>query len=227
MRRFLADPLPSTGEELLLAPDISHHLLRVTGIAPGEEVELFDGRGRAARAALVAAEGGRARVRGLSGPAAEPPRAPLLLLAGLMRQGPFDTLVRMGTELGMTALWPVRCRRSVAHGERADRWERIARSAAAQCGRSDVPVVEAPRSLPAVLSALPPAFPRLVCVPGAPVGLAPAGPLAVLLGPEGGLDDEEVAVAQEAGFRPFGLGDTVLRGDTAAAAALALLLMRA
>lgn len=225
MRRFLADVLPEPGAELCLQRDISHHLLRVTGIAPGEQVELFDGRGRAVVARLVGVDAGLARVRGEADlPQAAPP--PLVLLAGLMRQGPFDTTVRMATELGVTELAPVLCRRSVARGERVDRWERIARAAAAQCGRNDVPKVANPCFLRDALSALPAGHHRLVCVPGAPVGLAPAGPLAILLGPEGGLAPDEIELAGDSGFEPFGLGGTVLRGDTAAATAMALVLLR-
>jgi 16S rRNA (uracil1498-N3)-methyltransferase len=225
MRRFLADVLPEPGAEQWLARDISHHLLRVTGIAPGEQVELFDGNGGTVVARLVGVEAGLARVQGVSVLQQDAP-TPVFLLAGLMRQGPFDTTVRMATELGVTTLVPVLCRRSIARGERVDRWERIARAAATQCGRSDVPTVENPGTLAAAIGSVPAGFHRLVCVPGAPVGHAPAGPLAVLLGPEGGLTPDEVGLAGDHGFEPFGLGPTVLRGDTAAATAMALLLLR-
>ncbi len=223
MRRFWSPvPLDDPPERLLLDAGESHHLLRVVGIAPGEAVEVFDGRGHAVRARLLGAREGRAELA-VEAPAAVPRRPARWLLAGLSRAAAFDTVVRMATELGATVIQPVLADRSVARGDRRDRWLRIVRAAASQCGRADLPEVRAPVRLAAALAALPVDLPLRLCVPGAE-RLAPVpGPAAVATGPEGGWSEAEVALARERGCALVGLGPTVLRADTAAAAALALL----
>lgn len=223
MRRFRAPALPAEGGRVLLDPEASHHLLRVTLVARGERVRLFDGAGAEAEARLVGVEQGLAVLE------AEPPTAArageeVWLLPSLVRHEAFDTLLRMATELGVTRILPVIAARSVARGERLDRWRRILSSSAAQCGRADEPEIQEPTPLAAALSAVPERYDRRVYVPGeeAHPGLAPpASPCALLLGPEGGLEAAEVALAVARGFTPDHLGPNVLRADTAAVVALA------
>lgn len=207
----------------MLSAGASHHLLRVAGIAPGERVELFDGRGGACHAALLSVSGGRAEM-GFLGVVSRPPRPTRWLLMGLTRGPAFDLVVRMSTELGVDRIQPVLLKRSVATGDRRKRWERIAQSAAAQCGRDTVPELAAPATLEAAIATLPEGIVRRVCVPGAATLPGVDAAAALLLGPEGGLTDREVAAAVEAGFEPMGLGPLTLRADTAAAAGLASLL---
>lgn len=198
----------------------SHHLLRVTGVARGERVRLIDAGGLEAEAELLEVEEGLAVLR--SAPARPaPPSEEVWLLQGLVKHEAMDTLVRMATELGVTQLVPVLAERSVARGDRAARWVRIAEAAALQCGRAELPTVHEPLPLAAALGLLPPGLDRRVYVPGAPTRPPPAGPCALLLGPEGGLSPAEVAEAIQGGFLPEGLGPRVLRADTAAAAVLA------
>jgi len=111
-------------------------------------------------------------------------------------------------------------------GRRA-RWEKIAREAARQCGRADVPAVAAPATLEAALAA--PELPerRLVLSPEAGARplralLPDRAPTALLVGPEGGLASAEVEAARAAGFVPVSLGPRILRVETAAIVAVAL-----
>lgn len=223
MRRFLCATLPAPSAPRRLSAAVSHHLLRVAGIAPGEPVELFNGRGGACRAELLSVSGGIAEMGFLSDVPA-PERPERWLLVGMTKGPALDLIVRLATELGADHICPVLLRRSVARGDRRDRWERIAKSAAAQCGRQRLPRLVAPAGLEAALAALPAGIEGRVAVPGAPTLAAVDGPAALLLGPEGGLTDEEVEQAVAAGFVPAGLGPLVLRADTAAAAGLARLL---
>ncbi|NOY27856.1 MAG: 16S rRNA (uracil(1498)-N(3))-methyltransferase [Oligoflexia bacterium] len=220
MRRFLAPALPGMGQDLELDPDVSHHLLRVTGIAPGELVCIFDGRGGQALAELTGTNQGRARLR-QTGPTETTQLAAVVLLIGICKHAAMDTLVRMATELGAGQIQPVITQRSVARGDRSKRWSRIAESSAAQCGRAQLPLVHPVRSLPTALDALAPELPGLVLVPGGEDTAPWSAPLAILVGPEGGLSAAEVALARTHGFRTAGLGTRVLRADTAVAAALA------
>jgi len=146
-----------------------------------------------------------------------------------------DLLVQKTSELGVARIVPVVTERSVARpdaegadGKRA-RWEKIAREAARQCGRADVPEVAAPTPLADALAApdLPPR--RLALFEGerarslrAELAETAPAPTALLVGPEGGLAPAEMAAARAAGFVPVGLGRLILRVETAAIVAVAL-----
>ena len=219
VRRFLSPQLPTVDAVIALEAGVSHHILRVTGIAPGESIELFDGQGGVCEAVLEGVDAGCARVRwaGAGTTLSLPPR---WLLMGLLKRQSFDSVVRMATELGAGAIWPVQLSRCVPKGGRLDRWERIAAAAAGQCGRTSLPDLQPARSLADCLAALPEGVSGRVFVPGAQRQPRLAGPAAALLGCEGGLTPAEIALAAEAGFLPAGLGPLTLRADTAAVAAL-------
>jgi len=222
MRRFRSDEIPGIGEEVVLDEEVSHHLLKVTRVRRGGRVELFDGLGRLAEAVLVDGPGGRARLRVESvqevATAAEPLHACLAVTKGPR----FETAVRMAVELGATEIWPVLAKRSVARGDRAERWSRVVEGAVGQSGRIAVPTVHPLCPVHEVVaSACWEAVPlRWVCVPGGEAVAGSAGPAAVLIGPEGGWTDAEVALAVDQGWQPAGLGSQVLRAETAVAAAL-------
>lgn len=220
MRRFQAPALPAQGGPVLLEPEASHHLLRVTGIAPGEAVILFDAAGLEARARLEGAQGGRALLYAEAArPAAGLPER--WLLASLVKHEAFDLLVRMATELGATRILPVLAARSVARGDRADRWRRIAASAAAQCGRAALPAIADPIGLAEALARVPEGHERRIYAAEGERLPPPGPPCSLLLGPEGGFTTGELILACDAGFRSESLGGLALRADTAAAAALA------
>jgi 16S rRNA (uracil1498-N3)-methyltransferase len=221
VRRFNAPSLPRAGGEVALEPEVAHHLLDVVRITRGEHVVLFDGRGMEVRAVLRDVAAGVPVLVTVEDPRSARPEAPLHLLLAVLKGPSMDEAVRMATEAGMTDLHPVLTARSVAKGERGDRWERIARSAAQQSGRGDVPALHPLRSLDEALAALPEGLERRIALPGAPRLGPAAGAAAVLVGPEGGLTSAEVARATAARFQPFGLGRWVLRAETAAAVACA------
>lgn len=220
MRRFYAVKLPTPGELVTLDDLTSHHLLRVTGVAPGELVELFDGQGQAVTAMLVGPTGGRAVLKGAGQPQARPRRPERVLLVGLPKKPAWELTLRMVTELGATELRPFIARRSVATGDHTDRWERIVHEAARQCGRADWPRLTPLRPLTAQLEGLPEGD-RYALSPGGPLLAPAAGDLALLSGPEGGLTGPELELAEAQGFVLAGLGPLTLRADTAPVAALA------
>ena len=202
---------------MVLDDAVSHHLLKVTLVPRGHRVMLFCGDAEV-EAELVGVEDGRAVLEG-RGPArrvASDRR--LVLLVGLPRKPAWERILRMGTELGVSEFRPFVARHSVAKGDKVARWSRICEEAARQCGRGSAPSVRAPDSS-GLFDGLPSR--RLVLQPGAPVGAPEAGDMALLIGPEGGLHPDELEQAQAAGFVAAGLGDWVLRSDTAAVAALA------
>lgn len=219
VRRFLVPGVPSAGELIALDETTSHHLLRVTGIAPGESVEIFDGTGEAAEAALVKVEEGAAVLNVLRRWSdAKAAHATHVLLAQTRAQV-LDGTLRMVTELGVSSIQIVHMARCVAKGDKRERWSRIIASAAAQCGRTVLPELRAPDTLSGALEGREGAC--LVMVPGSPAQRPSQGAVHLLVGPEGGITPEELAHVEEAGWTPAGLGSTVLRADTAAVAAVA------
>ncbi|MGB0638206.1 MAG: RsmE family RNA methyltransferase [Myxococcota bacterium] len=218
MRRFLAKTLVPAGDSLTLDSGVSHHMLRVTGIAPGEIVELFDGNGRSCRAELVSVESGDAVLRVLEYVDSPVSSRHVRLVLSQLRASTMDGVLRMATELGVSEIQVVQAARCVAQGDKRDRWTRVVTAAAGQCGRADVPVLPAPVSVGHVLSQV--QGTRLICVPGAAVVAAPEGDVTLLVGPEGGFTDDEVSQATALGWLAVGLGGSVLRADTAAVAGL-------
>ncbi len=235
--RLPVDPDELAAGALTLDGPRLHYVCRVLRLGGGDELELFDGAGRRARARL---EGVSRRQARLTVEAPEPARpveaaTRLELLFGVPRGDGGDRIVRAGTELGVAAFSPVLVARSVARppAKRRERWARIAREAARQCGRATVPAVADPRPLADALAALPDeASLRLVAweeersgTVGAGVG-GPRAAAALLGGPVGGVPADEVDAAATAGFAPVTLGPRVLRAPTAAVVASALVLHR-
>ena len=218
VRRFLAEGLSGVGSVVTLSEEVSHHVLRVTGIAPGETVELFDGVGAACHAVLLGSENGLARLKVVNSVAQEASGTRVDLVVAQTRANTMDTVLRMVTELGVQSIQVVHTERCVARGDKRDRWRRIVESAAAQCGQNHVPEVRAPLPLSDVLSSVEGV--RLVCAPGSPVGSFPGDRVTILVGPEGGLSESELADAERCGWTRVGLAETVLRADTAAVAAV-------
>ncbi len=222
MRRARVGALPGDGASCLLDDAVVHHLTRVLRLAPGAPVLLFDGQGGEADATLDAGSPPRSATQ--HGPARHAaPAPPVHLLLAVVKGPAMDLAVRMATEAGATSIHPVFTERSVARGDRGDRWQRIAGAAAAQCRRADVPTVLPAVSLDAALARVAAVTTRLVAHPGSPPVSPADGECAVLVGPEGGLTDAEVAQCTRAGWRTASIARHVLRADTAAAVAVARL----
>ena len=222
--------LPDT--DMPLPGPVAHHAERVLRLAVGDVVTLFDGRGGECAATLLAL--GKQPVARL-GPRLEADcESPLqiTLVQALASGDKMDWVVQKAVELGAVAIQPVAAERSVLKlaGDRADKrvahWQQIAVAACEQSGRNRVPQVAPILPLAKYLAQ---AFDgtRLVLAPGAAGALAgkarPSGPLAVLIGPEGGWSPAELALAEHAGCAPLALGPRVLRTETAGLAALAAL----
>ena len=121
MRRFPVDTVPGKGGRIALSDPAAHHALEVVHLRAGEVVEVFDGNGRVATARF--AEGAWLEV--LDEGRIARPGFPLHLLIGIPKGPAMDDAVRDGTEAGATDIHPILVSRSIAKGERVDRWERI------------------------------------------------------------------------------------------------------
>jgi 16S rRNA (uracil1498-N3)-methyltransferase len=241
VRIHVPGPLPADAT-LELPSQAAQHVARVLRLAPGDALTLFDGLGGEWPATIRAVSGSAVRVATGARRALER-ESPLriTLLQALARGEKMDWVLQKATELGVARLQPVACERSVVQldGGRADKrlahWHGVVVAACEQCGRNRVPEVLPPLRLDAACAAVDAPL-RLVLAPGAarPLGAAlraataPAGvprppEVALLVGPEGGLAEAEVELARRAGFEAVALGPRVLRTETAAIAALALL----
>jgi 16S rRNA (uracil1498-N3)-methyltransferase len=214
-----------------------HYLSRVLRLEAGDALEVFDGQGRAFDARLVSV--GETSARLSLGPARDAPRArAITVVQGLPKGDKLELVLQKGTELGVAAFAPAACARSVvkldakAAAARVTRWRKVVEEAARQCGRADVPKVEEPASLAAVAAALPEGTAvfvldeeaRAVTLSQAFATLEGARtPVALVVGPEGGLDRAEVAALERRGATPVTLGRLVLRTETAALAAVSVL----
>lgn len=228
-RRRLHVP-PDRIEGAVARPDAAslHYMADVLRLPPGAPLEVFDGAGSAWDASFTGSELRLGERR-----PAPRPGATVWLAFALARGEKGDWIVQKGTELGVSRLVPWQAERSVVRldpdraAERARRWRRIAEEAARQCGRAEVPEVALPGTLAAALDA-PGGFVRIAFHAGAGAPLASLvrpgtpGTLAVV-GPEGGLTEREVEACVAAGCGLATLGPRVLRAETAAVVAAALL----
>ena len=220
MRRFPVEILPVADQATALSRRASHHLLHVLRLGTGARILLFDGRGMQVEAVVQDVTESLAVVRATSTPSRAAPTHALHLLLGQLKGPAMDLAIRMATEAGATEIHPMRCARSVAKGDRRDRWHRIAAAAAGQCGRADVPQIHGP-SLMSEALLRPGDMVRVVAAfGGVPLHRA-VGPAAVVIGPEGGLTPHEIEEAMSGGYEAVTLGSWTLRADTAVAVALA------
>jgi len=230
------------GIELELPAGAARHV-QVLRLQPGDAITLFHGGleplGPGGEFEARITHMGRSSVRvqvGAHHPVERESARAVHLLAGITANERMDWLVEKATELGAASITPLLAERSVLKlkGERGEKkrahWQAIAIAACEQCGRNRVPVVHEAVELAAWLASAGQAVPaeRLVLSlragSTALQGRAPgAAPVVLLSGPEGGLSPAEEALAVAQGFAPVGLGARVLRAETAALAALALL----
>jgi len=220
-QRFFSDE-PITGDAATVTGPEAHHLLHVMRLGVGDRATLFDGTG-VEFAAEVTAIGRRDVTFAILDRRAVDRESPVALSLGvaLPKGDRQKTLVEKLTELGATRLTPVVTERSVAaaKGSSLDKLRRLVIEASKQCGRNRLMEITEPLTLEEFFRAAPEGE-RLIACPG--VGAGAMWPtsrsVAVLVGPEGGFSEAEVAAARDAGWRSISLGERVLRVETAAIA---------
>ncbi|MCA2981706.1 MAG: 16S rRNA (uracil(1498)-N(3))-methyltransferase [Myxococcaceae bacterium] len=230
MKRVLV-PKAAPGAVRLEGPRF-HHLSVVQRVAVGDAVEVFDGEGQVFDATVEALDGAAVTLR-LSGARRVLAPRRVVVVQGLPKAEKLELVLQKGTELGASAFLPAQARRSVARldgkeAQKLARFRRIVEEAARQCGRADVPEVLTPCALEAadvtgaamlVLDEAEKAVPLSMALDALPAD----APLALVVGPEGGLDRAEVQALVSRGARTVTLGPRILRTETAALAALAVI----
>lgn len=234
LNRIFCDGPLATGATVPLSSAGAYHVARVLRMREGAPLIVFDGSGVDYQAEIVQVDGDKVTVhlRNQTPGTAESPLR-ITLVQGVSRSERMDWTLQKATELGAAAVAPVLTSRSVVRldekqaAKKQAHWRGIVIGACEQCGRSRVPAVSAPVSLRDYFANVRKDGMRLVLSPSAPASLTGIASLPskveLLIGPEGGLDDEEVSAAQKSGFMPVRLGPRVLRTETAAVVALTVL----
>ncbi len=226
--RLAAGPLRIEGDE-------HHYLARVRRLRAGDDVTVFDGAGREAPARIRHIDRSGASLEVGEPRTGAAPALPIAVAFAPVKGDRSEWMIQKLVELGATALYPVQTARSVVvpRGRRADarvdRYRAIAAEAARQSRNPTIPRIEPIAPLADILATLSDAELKLALWEGArdtPLRAAlperaPAE-VALLIGPEGGLSDEEIEQAEAAGFAAVGLGPRILRAETAAIAAVAI-----
>ncbi|WBY17807.1 16S rRNA (uracil(1498)-N(3))-methyltransferase [Erythrobacteraceae bacterium WH01K] len=219
---------PVGDETISIEGNQAHYLTRVMRISPGDAVVLCDDatgewacevKETSKRSVLLEP------VRKLREREAVPD---VWLCPALLKKDRFDLVLEKATELGVARIRPIVARRSVADKLNLGRARTVTTEAAEQCARTALPVLDNPVSLKDLLKAWPEDralffADELGGADAASSFSGTAGPAAILVGPEGGWDDaEREAIRAHPSARPISLGPRILRGETAAIAALSI-----
>lgn len=236
-RRFFVEGQREVGATVEIAGDDARKIARVLRLRAGDRIEIVDSSAKTFAASIGGI--GRTVTVTLLEKTRETASDVAALRVEVAQAVPkaqrMDFVVEKCTELGARAFLPFYCERSVArtvHAEKLARWRRIARTAAQQCGRSEIPEVLAPLQFGALLER----FSRYDAVLFAwemaeaiPLHerlreiLPRAGTMLVIIGPEGGFTHDEAERAVDHGAALLWLGPRILRTDTAAIALLAVI----
>ena len=224
MHRIFCTEIPEAGEVFQPASREAEHLFKVFRARPGDAVELLDGRGKRAEAEVIP---GKQLIINTVSVCAEPEEK-LHLCCALPRRQKFDVLLKQAAELGAWSIRPVNCERSVAEGNPRERWEVLLQEACKQSGNPFLPEIFREADVKDTLEALKQEnidiyYGSVKVIPLLDDALPRNRQKAVLIGPEGGFTDAEVEVIENAGGKPLNLGPHILRLETAAVAALAVL----
>ncbi|MFD6416325.1 16S rRNA (uracil(1498)-N(3))-methyltransferase [Streptomyces sp. NPDC060194] len=237
----LAEAVVAVGGEFVLEGPEGRHAVSVKRLEPGEDVTLTDGRGTRASCVVLAAEGRERLTVRVDALAVEPePEVRITVVQALPKGDRGEVAVETMTETGVDAIVPWQAARCITQwrGDRGlkalGKWRATAREAGKQSRRVRFPLVEEARTTRQLAPLLAAAdFAGVLHEdPGAgsqalaSVPLPAAGSIVLVVGPEGGVSPEELAVFAEAGAKPYRLGASVLRTSTAGTAATALLMGR-
>ncbi len=238
MRRFFLDRETILSDRPTLTGSDVKHIRTVLRLKPGDDVFLFDGKELEYRARITASTP-KAITLSILERYTSISESPVEITIGqaLLKAGKMDRMVRQLTELGIYALIPLLAERSVPRpeperwAEKKQRWQSIARESLKQCGRSQIPRIGSPASFKGLVSTSQAYDLRIIFHHGTS-GLesrsCPRGPRNVrkvlaLIGPEGGFTPDEVKLALECAFVCVSLGPRIMKADTAAVAACAIL----
>jgi 16S rRNA (uracil1498-N3)-methyltransferase len=246
MHRFFVSPETFRRHPVTLTGDQAHQVRRVLRLRLGERVILLDGQGHAGEALLIALDDATAKFQlvGVADVAAEP-AVHITLYQAALKGERFGWALQKGTEVGVSRFVPLVCERNVvddldAVEDKRERWQRIIQEAAEQSGRTRLPelmpaqlfgqaVQDPPSAGAAAVRLIPWESERDVRLADVlrTCNLGPGARIQIFVGPEGGLTEQEIALARRYGIRPVSLGARILRAETAGLVAATAILYEA
>jgi 16S rRNA (uracil1498-N3)-methyltransferase len=238
VHRFFVPPSNIRGSTIIIDDQRElHHLRDVLRLGLGDQVICFDGLGNEYRGTITQDASREFIVQVERQLCKASNELTVWLAPGLLKADRFDWVVQKATELGVSRISPVISRHTVVRPDskfceaKVTRWQRIAREAAKQCGRTTIPTIDPPQSFETAVTLLKSV--PLILLPTLVVTTIPLRELltahtaltqvAIVIGPEGDFSREEIAFAEAHGARPVSLGPLTLRAETAALATIAVL----
>ena len=230
MRRFFYTPQPAEEHDTIcITGSEARHMATVLRLQENTEIELYDGKGGAVLGKILQVSGREVVITVISRTLHDDSGIPLTLVQAMLKGKKMDLLIQKATELGVQTFRPVAsrfCEKKNHNTRTAQRWQRIMLEACKQCGRP-IPMQIAP---PAALHSLQPVDNCNLIMPWededsrplSPALLKNNLPTILLIGPEGGFHQDEVTFARGLGFSTVSLGPRILRAETAALTATAI-----
>lgn len=228
-RRFLADEV--SADHAALTGEHADHLVRVLRVRVGQEFDIATGSS-VRRGRIVSLAPARVDFE-LTEEVFLPPAAHVTLLLSVFKFDRMEWAIEKCTELGVSRIVPILARRTDAHlasasGKRVERWRKVALQSAEQSRRERPPQIDTPlklalgASLPGTIRIVLSELERDVRLRDLLSSSAPTGQTLLAIGPEGGWTDDELEIFLNSGWKSASLGSTILRAETAAIAAVAI-----
>lgn len=231
MRRFFINPTQINKNCGLITDHEARHIGMVLRLQAGHTIELFDGEGMVYLAEITTISKSTVETKILARQRhqAEPPF--LSLAQALVKGNKMDLIIQKATELGVSEIWPTinqHCTVTSASANQISRWQRIAHESCKQCDRPTPLLVQAPLALPQLLAQSEKFSRKIIFWENEAtktlhdIDLQTHESVLLLIGPEGGFSQAEVEAACREGFQPASLGPRILRTETAAITAIAI-----
>jgi 16S rRNA (uracil1498-N3)-methyltransferase len=234
--RFFISPAQAQGSVVAITGEDLRHIRTVLRKRPDDLLTLLDGQGMEYTARIAEVRKDEIVTEIIERTRRELTRPRIILGQGFPKSDKMDWIVQKATELGVASIVPIITERTVMkvkdEGKRVSRWEKIAREAAMQSNRPDIPEIGAVRTFDDFLGTLASGPRTLLIIPWeegtTPIkrvlrSLGEWESVVVLIGPEGGFSEDETGLARTRGFQPVSLGPRILRTETAAVASLSMI----
>lgn len=236
MHRFYVQPEYINDTVATICGDELKHLKQVLRLKTGDTITIFDGMGKEYNGIIDYIGQDQAEVKIELIPSEKESSIDIWLVQGLPKGDKMEFIIQKATELGVRGIIPLEARRSIVRlqgkkrEERRKRWQKVALEACKQCGRTIVPQVLSPQGLVGILDSM--SANNNILIPweegGRPMGEVLKGnvdvdkPVYIIIGPEGGLEENEVEIAKEYGAIPVTLGPRIMRTETAGLVSIAI-----
>ena len=240
MPRFPIRKEPSTEDAGTLRGTISEsdytHITKVLRLGAGDRITVFDTESIEYEGIITDISPGTIALQVYSTRLLQTePGLELNLFQAILKGNKMDGIISQATQLGVSGIFPVVSERTqIRSTAKVDRWNKIARESTKQCGRVTPPLVSEPADLQRSLEARSESDMKIILYENQSDLLGdymnskcrPVRAINIFIGPEGGFSEREITMAEEKGYTALGLGERILRAETAAVASLALLQFR-